>query len=84
VSQAVESLSKQIVNDVQKVNDISRYVEYVWKDKDGEVHDTNEPNWEENWPKCVNCGKVAYISNHADKPKCYYYYTIVPRRGTNP
>jgi len=83
MSQAVESLSKQIINDVQIANDILKHVEYAWRDKDGDVHDTFEPNWEENWPKCINCGKVAYISNHADKPKCYYYYTVEPGQNTN-
>src|SRR5436190_8161389 len=64
INQAVENLASQIVSDIPK------HVEYAWRDKDGVVHDTNETNWENNWPKCINCGKVAYISNHADKPKC--------------
>src|SRR5581483_11441078 len=25
---------------------------YAWKDKNGEIHDTKEINWEANWPPC--------------------------------
>jgi len=77
INQAVENLANQIVSDIPK------HVEYAWRGKDGVVHDTNETNWENNWPKCINCGKVAYISNHADKPKCYYYYNVEPGKDTH-
>ena len=56
---------------------------YAWKDKTGEVHDTKEPNWKANWPPCVSCQKPAFISTHATKAKCLYYYRVKPDPNTN-
>src|ERR1043166_6769710 len=56
---------------------------YAWRDKNGIVHDTKEPNWEANWPPCVSCQKPAFISTNATKAKCLYYYEVEPGPNAN-
>jgi len=56
---------------------------YAWRDKNGEVHDTKEINWEANWPPCVSCQEPAFISTHATKAKCLYYYNVKPGPNTH-
>ena len=40
------------------------------------ISSDEDPNWMNQWPKCVNCGYAAYVSNHATKAKCLHYYEV--------